>query len=582
MSRVYLGIAHTFHDSAVAVIDGSGNVVYAQATERGVQSKRALFMLPISQDTVRRALVGRLTPADELVVAFTWKLDILKDIIAGWHAQPDLTKIEPAMPASFLLGADLLRKLSYLQLRELLPRLRLAAPMVAPEVRLIDHHETHALAACNASPYDEAVCAVIDGMGDGDSTAFYHWRDGRLNRLDKSAMAPFPSGSLGFFYSALCEACGFDNLVGEEWKVMGLSAYGKFDRALYDVMRPMVQVDDLTLRSAYPMPEEFGKWMGLRMGIDASKGSIAFADLAHTGQKVFEEASCELLKNLHRRGLSKNLVLTGGCGLNSLWNGRILASTGFESLFVPCAPADDGNAVGAAWAAFQQDNPNWRAPGKTLTPYLGDGIDETTVERAITLGGLKPVDLGGKTSARRAAELLAAGKIVGWMQGRAEFGPRALGNRSILADARMPDVKEVLNARVKFREEFRPFAPAVLHEHGPACFLDYQESPYMERTLKLRPEMVSKVPGAAHEDSTGRLQSVKREWNERFYDLLSHFNELTGVPLILNTSFNVMGKPIIHSVEDAIAVYMTTGLDALVIGDRVFEKTNDNKGSTKR
>jgi carbamoyltransferase len=172
----------------------------------------------------------------------------------------------------------------------------------------------------------------------------------------------------------------------------------------------------------------------------------------------------------------------------------------------------------------------------------------------------------------RAAELLAAGKIIGWVRGRAEFGPRALGNRSILADPRSATIKKDINSRVKFREQFRPFAPAILHESGPEFFEDYEESPYMERTLRFRPEVVDRVPGVVHADGTGRLQTVKEEWNQPFYRLIAHFRELTGVPLVLNTSFNVMGRPIAHSVEDVLSVFLSSGIDAVFIDGILMEK----------
>jgi carbamoyltransferase len=171
-----------------------------------------------------------------------------------------------------------------------------------------------------------------------------------------------------------------------------------------------------------------------------------------------------------------------------------------------------------------------------------------------------------------AARLLSEGKLIGWMQGRAEFGPRALGNRSILADPRRKDMKEKINGSVKFREEFRPFAPSILDEFGDQYFENYEFTPYMERTLRFRPEMRDRVPAVVHVDGTGRLQTVRKDWNKRFHDLLTEFNKLTGVPVLLNTSFNVMGKPIVHSVEDAVSVFLTTGLDALVIGDFLIAK----------
>jgi carbamoyltransferase len=174
--------------------------------------------------------------------------------------------------------------------------------------------------------------------------------------------------------------------------------------------------------------------------------------------------------------------------------------------------------------------------------------------------------------AERTATLLADGKIVGWIQGRAEFGPRALGNRSILADPRSPSMKNKINSTIKFREEFRPFAPSILHEYGNEYFEDYDYSPFMEKTFYYRKEVINKIPAVVHVDNTGRLQSVKKEMNEKFYSLIKSFNDKTGVPLLLNTSFNIMGKPIIHTMEDAIGVFFTSGLDVLVAGDYVIEK----------
>lgn len=199
-------------------------------------------------------------------------------------------------------------------------------------------------------------------------------------------------------------------------------------------------------------------------------------------------------------------------------------------------------------------------------------MGDHAVERYARYGGLavRRFPDGGVEAA--AAELLAAGKILGWVQGRAEFGPRALGNRSILADPRRPELGKRLTTEVKFREPFRPYAPAILHEFGPAYFEGYQEAPYMERALPFRPEARGRVPAVVHVDGTGRLQTVKREWNPRFHALLTEFHRRTDVPVLLNTSFNVMGKPMVHSVEDAFAVFLGSGLDALVIGDTLFSK----------
>jgi carbamoyltransferase len=271
-------------------------------------------------------------------------------------------------------------------------------------------------------------------------------------------------------------------------------------------------------------------------------------------------------------GISDNLVLSGGCALNSCYNGRIVNRTGFTRLHVPSAPADDGNALGAAFLAYHRDHPRARPPARAATPYLGSRISSRPLDSLLRLGRLASTRHCPGTVHQVAASLLADGKVVGWIQGRAEFGPRALGNRSILADPRPSDVRERINAIVKFREPFRPFAPAILDEYGPDWFEDYQVSPYMERTLVWRACAQSRVPGVVHVDRTGRLQSVRRVWNERFYDLIRAFHARTGVPILLNTSFNVVGKPIVHTLEDALGIFCTTAMDALIVEDYVIEK----------
>ncbi|MCZ7681093.1 MAG: hypothetical protein M5U28_20825 [Sandaracinaceae bacterium] len=364
-------------------------------------------------------------------------------------------------------------------------------------------------------------------------------------------------------------ACGFDPLAGEEWKVMGLAPFGKKDPALHARMRRMLRVEGLRL---------YGDNFAILAELSAMRRprgvpALEYADVAHTGQLVFGELMEALLRELHARTGCDRLVLGGGCALNSSFNGQILERTPFRELYVFPAPADDGNAVGAAWLAYRRDHPRWRPPPRPISPYLGSTLDPDALARVPTLGGLTPAPLAeGETAMTRAAELLAAGKIVAVAQGRAEFGPRALGNRSILADPRDPGVKDRLNATVKLREEFRPFAPSVLHEHGPEWFEGYAKSPYMERALRVSPARRGRVPGVVHVDGTGRLQSVERESAPRFAALIERFHALTGVPMVLDTSFNVMGKPIVHSVEDALAVFFTSGIDALVLEDALYEK----------
>jgi carbamoyltransferase len=584
--RNYIGLANTTHDPAIAILDANGEVVFAEDCERYLQNKRAWSATADDFFRSEKLLRAYCDERSDLVVATTWRdrslalgrlrvrflYPLLKNLAVlvkrgklsrelRWFLDHQLLSIQALnLNANRYTG-------SHLAFQN-----HARTPFETPRTikRSYYHHLTHAAAACYTSPFDEAACIVVDGYGEDTSLAYYRYAAGRIEPLPlkKTSM----TGSLGNFYSAMCWLCGFDPYAGEEWKVMGLAAYGKLDRNLYRLMTKCVQVKDGVLVAGeygFVNPEllEFRR--------DPSRPPLEAADLAYTAQAYFSDRMFELVRYLYGRCPSKNVVLGGGCGLNSACNGRIVERTPFERLHVYAAPGDNGNALGAAWLAFLEDHPE--RPGALVrsdvhTPLLGSAMSPVAIEHFESYGQLRRSELAGAALPRRVAELLASGKIVGWVQGRAEFGPRALGNRSILADPRRADVKERLNAQVKYREEFRPFAPSILHEDGPAYFENYQESPYMERALLFRPEVRAKVPGVVHVDNTGRLQTVKRAWNERYYDLIAAFKELTGIPLILNTSFNVMGKPIIHSLEDAIAVFMTSGIDVLVVGDRIYEK----------
>jgi carbamoyltransferase len=296
------------------------------------------------------------------------------------------------------------------------------------------------------------------------------------------------------------------------------------------------------------------------------------ANMAFTGQYFFSEIMQKLLDGLYKLYPSENLIYTGGCALNSSFNGEIVKRTRFKKIYIPSAPSDDGNAVGAALLSFYKDNPLSDSIHRSYSPYLGSCISGEVINKFFKFSGMRKTQHCADHLAERTSTLLAEGKIVGWIQGRAEFGPRALGNRSILADPRSPSMKNKINSTIKFREEFRPFAPSILHEYGNEYFEDYDYSPFMEKTFYYRKEVINKIPAVVHVDNTGRLQSVKKEMNEKFYSLIKSFNDKTGVPLLLNTSFNIMGKPIIHTMEDAIGVFFTSGLDVLVAGDYVIEK----------
>ena len=589
--RNYLGLSCTGHDNALAIVGDDGEIRFAEATERHLQSKRALQCPADDLYRLGELIDTYCDPGATLVVAKTWSddaagtFDAEKRFAARRLRQIARVRTKPGLAPEFgdVLGSagDLLSEYAFI--------LSLVADAVeraghnveyvcrsrtrtrhAVTFRAYPHHLTHAAAGAYTSPFEAATCAVIDGFGEGCTTQFYRYVEGALSTIEVPASAPGDMGmSLGLFYSDLCRFCGFDPWKGEEWKVMGLASYGELDPELVALLESYVCVDGLRVRQPERGLAALPKLAALARRPD--EPPLRAANLARSGQEVFTRLVHKLLRNVHEVAASSDLVLGGGCALNSSCNGTLLANTPFERLHVFAAPADDGNAVGAALLAHREDHPDHRRIPRVQQPYLGSPISARGLENLHDYGGFARVDRGPEVHVRAAA-LLAGGKILGWMQGRAELGPRALGNRSILADPRPGEMKDRINARVKFREEFRPFAPSILHEFGDQYFTDYQPSPYMERTLEFRADVRERVPAVVHRDGTGRLQSVTREGNARFHELISAFHQRTGVPLVLNTSFNVMGKPIIHSIEDAVAVFCTSGIDALVIDDTIIEK----------
>ncbi|MGA0598087.1 carbamoyltransferase [Enterovirga sp. CN4-39] len=576
--RYYIGLATTFHDPAIAIVAPDGEVLFAEAAERFLQYKRAPNCEP---DLAPRmgALLRRWVPdGAEVVVATSWGEDFSAFLDGsartGAFDLATLAALSPELNRSFVperseraLVASLHLQQRRAGLGTLLGLDRAGGGRRFAELRRYGHHLSHAAYACGTSPFEEAACLVVDGMGETGAAALFAHEGGRLRELKRHR----GRGSVGFFFGLVTDLAGFDQAAGEEWKIMGLAPYGRRDPDLMALLRRLYRVEGerLTFADADTIRAVAAEILGRRPPEATTEG---WADLARCGQDAFEEMMAAYLAEARALSGSQNLVLAGGCALNSSFNGKIAGRYGFGHLHVPSAPADDGNAIGAAWLALAQDDPAWRAPPGPATPYLGSTVSTEPLER-MTAWEPRLRRLGHEGVTEAAADILADGKLVGWVQGRAEFGPRALGNRSILADPRPADAKELLNAKVKYREAFRPFAPSILAEHGPAWFEDYQDSPYMERTLVWREDVRARVPAVVHEDGTGRLQSVTAERNPRYAALIRAFAERSGVPILLNTSFNVMGKPILHTAEDAILMFYTTGLDAIVVEDWLLTKT---------
>ena len=579
MSTYYIGLSVTYHDSALAIVNEDGGVLFAEATERFLQNKRALNCEPDQLYRLPELLEQFCPQPSKFVIATNWrkmrplyeqivkKLGVLS---ASGLLKTGIKKLHSPLP-NYQLHHMMACQRSSIE-RAGLNLVRIIAenyPNCTIAFKDYDHHLTHAAVACYGSPFDEAACAVIDSYGEHGSMAFYRYRDRKLERIHEAK--GLNKASIGLYYMKITELCGFDWLKGEEWKVMGLAAYGKLNAELYGLLSSIIQVSGFVCK--HPS-ETFFRQLEKLAEFKHHQGDNPeqMADVACTGQAFFADLVSRLLEHLHKTTQCEQLTMAGGCALNSSFNGQITERTGFKEVYIPPAPADDGCALGAAWLAYHDDLPKEQKPAKAVLPYLGSTIKGDALERFIRFNSAFKIEHFPETICTETARLLADGKLVAWVQGRAEYGPRALGNRSILADPRSATMQDRINETVKFREMFRPFAPSVLAEFADDYFENCQDSPYMDKTLVIREAMRDKIAAVCHVDGTGRLQTVQQEWNPRFYELIKQFQQLTQIPIVLNTSFNVMGKPLVHSLEDALTVFMTTGLDVLVINDYLITK----------
>lgn len=554
--------------------------MFAEASERYYQSKRAPGIVCDERNFIADVVKKYCGGGKEFVIAYSWSRSFFRKLkfqfVTGIFGMKKMAVdyLLKDIPGDILSSYDLvglqLFQLSIMNQAglSLNGTLKSVFPGCTIKNFHYNHHLTHAAYGCYTSPFEEATCVVMDGIGERGSFSVYKYNSNKIQPVYIQQKL----ASLGFFYALITSLCGFDPYKGEQWKVMGLAPYGKLDHSFYQLLRSMIQLKENDFRFTLIRP-----WIRslreLSRKVKCSPLSpVDVVNMAFTGQQVFSEIMEWLLNSFYKLNKSQNLVYTGGCALNSSFNGQILNNTNFNHLFIPPAPADDGNALGAAFLSYYKENPANKSLHRNHTPYLGSELSGFTFNNFLKYGGLEKVKHCPRDICTKTASLLAGGRLVGWVQGRAEFGPRALGNRSILADPRSLIMKEKINNCIKFREEFRPFAPSVLHEHGHEYFENYDDSPFMERTFIFKKEAAGKVPAVVHVDQSGRAQSVKKEMNPKFYDLISSFYFQTGIPMVLNTSFNIMGKPIIHTMEDALGVFFTSGLDALVIDDYLIEK----------
>jgi carbamoyltransferase len=463
-------------------------------------------------------------------------------------------------------------------------------------LHFVEHHLAHLASAYLVSPFEDAAVVSVDGFGDFASAA---WGRGEGNSVAVDARVYFPH-SLGVFYEALTQYLGFPHY-GDEYKVMGLAPYG--EPRFLDLMRRIVLIrPDGTYRldlSFFRHAREkvsyewedgqpsvgmlFSPALETLLG-PARRGDEPLTDrhrdIARSVQAMYEEAVFALLNAVHGRYRSANLALAGGCAMNSVANGKVYARTPFRRLYVQSAAGDAGGAIGAALVA---DRRAYGAAGRARTPmahaywgprFSGDEIDRILMDNSarIAAEGCSAIAIPDEEElCARTAAAIAAGKVVGWFQGRMEWGPRALGNRSILCDPRRADMKDILNLKIKRRESFRPFAPSILREAVGDWFETDDDVPFMMQVYQIRAPMRERIPAVTHVDGSGRLQTVTWESNPRYYRLIETFARATGVPMLLNTSFNE-NEPIVCKPEEALDCFLRTRMDVLVLGDRFLER----------
>ena len=507
--------------------------------------------------------------------------------------------------------ANLRRKLAYVvshrpSLRLLLNRLRnrhqvagiteelkaLPGRPFSGTIDYIEHHLAHLASAFYPSPFDEAAVVSVDGFGDFASAA---WGSGNGNELSLDDRVLFPH-SLGIFYQAMTQYLGFPHY-GDEYKLMGLAAYG--NGSCNDEVKPLLSLRQdgsftLDLKYFRHHSEDIAyEWHGgepvcgllFSQALVEALGPARKPDdpltdrhrnLAHATQSAYEDAFFHLLTTLHRRYGHSALALAGGCAYNSVANGKIRDRTRFAQLYLQSAAGDAGGAIGAAYAV-------WHRLGARAAPmnHAYWGPSSTDAEIGTLLADRRTTIEAERCAVRRidderelidtTARAVADGLVVGWFQGRMEWGPRALGDRSILGDPRRADMKNILNLKIKRRESFRPFAPSVLREQVPAWFERDDDVPFMLQVFPIRPERRQQIPAVTHVDGTGRLQTVDQAANPRYYGVIDSFFQLTGVPMVLNTSFNE-NEPVVCRPEEALDCFLRTKMDVLVLGNHVIRR----------
>lgn len=433
----------------------------------------------------------------------------------------------------------------------------------------IEHHQSHAASAFFVSPFDSAAILTWDGTGEDTTTLFCHGIGNKIKVLKRIKLPH----SLGQFYSAVTNFLGFNMFEGDEWKVMGLAAYGK--PRFYEFFSEKVlikngngefkfniKVLDHHLAKHYQFPEAIIREIG-KPRLPGEELTERHWDVAASAQKVLEDTGLHLVNKIKEMTGEENLCMAGGVAFNSVMNGRIFHESPFKNFFIQPAAGDAGCALGAAYYLWHQILNKPRS-FVMKHAYWGPRFTNAECQKALNDAGLAYETLDDEILLPKVAKLLSDGAVIGWFQGRMEWGPRALGARSFLADPRRADMRDILNHKVKLREWFRPLAPSILEEYAKEIFGKDHYDPFMITVIQVSDEWKSKIPAVVHVDGTARPQMVSKETNPRYWNLINEFRKITGIPLLLNTSFNIQ-EPIVCTPGDAINTFKKANFDALVL-----------------
>ena len=594
-----LGISAFYHDSAASLIQ-NGDIIAAAQEERFSRKKHDLSF-PIN--AIKFCLESTSNKISDIDYIAFYDKPLLKfeRLIETYlsFAPRGFTSFKKSMPIWIkekLFQKNLIAK----ELGDSFPEYNQNKKLLFAE-----HHQSHAASAFYPSPFDEAVVLTMDGVGEWATTSVYI---GKGNRLDITKEINFPH-SIGLLYSAFTFYLGFKVNSGE-YKLMGLSPYGKpkFVNKIYDNLLELKEDGSFRLNLEYfdyctgltMTNNKFNQLFGGPCRKEGETITQKHMDIAASIQKVIEEVVLKISSYLAKQTKIKNLCLAGGVALNCVANGKLLESGIFKNLWIQPAAGDAGGSLGAALAAYYSylEHPRIKkTTGDTMNgSLLGPSYKQKDIESKLKRIGANFITLTEEQLYKTVAKDIAKENVIGWFQGKMEFGPRALGNRSILADPRSAKMQKVLNMKIKYRESFRPFAPVILREKVSNWFNLNVESPYMLIVAKiieiyripLTKEQsnlfgidrlnvpLSKIPAVTHVDYSARIQTVSQKDNPRFYNLIKQFDKITNCPILINTSFNIRGEPIVCTPEDAFRCFMGTDMDSLAIGNCYLKKVDQD------